>query len=199
MQENEKLQTEVDCLQTKLQEKDEAVKLLEKDIAQMQQYERRSNIEIAGISEDIDQQHLEKKIIEIGKAVDIKVSSNDIQACHRLKKSRRANNQNRPRNIIVRFVNRKTAESFLAKWKQINDLNKENLGIGNSTIYVNNNLCPYYKFLWGQVKNLFNHDVVKRFWTFNGTINYALTENGPGVKVLHLDDLKNNFPDFEFS
>ena len=71
-------------------------------------------------------------------------------------------------NIIVRFV-------FLAERKQINDLNKKNLGIEDSTIYVNNNLCPYYKFLWGQIKNLLYHDVVKRYWTFNGTINYALT------------------------
>ena len=41
---------------------------IERDIAELQQYVRRNNVEIFGISDSINDKHLENKVIEIAKA-----------------------------------------------------------------------------------------------------------------------------------
>ena len=55
---------------------------------------------------------------EIAKAVDIDLTQNDIEACHRLHSR---NHQKGPKRTIVRFVNRKFAEKLLKKGKLFKD------------------------------------------------------------------------------
>ena len=55
---------------------------VERDVIDLQQYIRRNNIEICGIPESVTK--LEKCVLDIVKAVDIKLSASDIEACHRL-------------------------------------------------------------------------------------------------------------------
>ena len=164
---------------------------LERDIAEVQQYIRRNNIEICNIPEDI--KDLEQSIIKIGRAVDIMILRSDIEACHRLHK--KANNQG-PRNVIVRFVNRKKCESLLRKSKSFaSPLIQEKAGL-KSRIYINNNLCGYYKMLWGKTKKLYNMNVINEFWIFNGTLN-VVKNNNPPERITHLNDLIDLFPEHE--
>ena len=52
------------------------------------QYVRRNNIEIAGIPNSVDDNNLEGKVIEILGKIDVKVTSDEIEACHRLPPSK---------------------------------------------------------------------------------------------------------------
>ena len=54
---------------------------MESSINQVKQYGRRNNIIISGIPEDISDNDLESK------DVDVDINSSDIQACHRIGKS----------------------------------------------------------------------------------------------------------------
>ena len=56
----------------------------------LEQYGRRNNIVISGIPDSVDINHLEESA-EILSHIDVKVTSNDIEACHRIGK----NNNNR--------------------------------------------------------------------------------------------------------
>ena len=76
--------------------------------------------------------------------------------------------------------------------------NLETLGINNS-IYINCNLCPYNKFLWGKCKQLYSSKLIDRFWVYNGSIYFACDEDSDGMKIQHFKDLQAEFPGFDFT
>ena len=188
----EQLRTDLDYIGCCKTDKDEFIEF-ERDTGELQQYIRRNNIEIAGIPDSVGQNELEKKVIEIAKAVDIDVTENDIEACHRLQSR---NRQKGPKRTIVRFVNRKFAEKLLKKGKMFKDRKIVEKAKLSNIIYINNNLCSYYRYLWGKVKGLYDRNAIDSFWVFNGRINIRFADNPDEVmKVTHLNDLINCFPD----
>ena len=50
----------------------------------LEQYGRRNNIVISGIPDSVDINHLEESVTEVISDIDVKVTSNDIEACHRI-------------------------------------------------------------------------------------------------------------------
>ena len=116
---------------------------LEKQQSKSEQYSRRNNVEISGISnEDLDQ-NLEQTVIGICKDSGIEVNPLDIEGCHRLPLGRNATNNTK--RVIVKFVNRKHFEAMLQRKKDISQKSK---------VFVSHSLCPYYRFLWGKCKEL---------------------------------------------
>ena len=120
------------------------IKKLESQSYQDNQYTRRDCIEIAGIPDSVSQTDLEYIAIKILSLLEINVVPNDVQACHRLKSG----------STIVKFVNR-----------QLKTVDKSSLGFINF-IFINENLCPYYRFLWNLKLKLVK--LIHAFWTFNG-------------------------------
>ena len=53
------------------------------------QYSRRSNVEISGIPQSVSNNQLEEKVVDILKAIDVNITSNEIEACHRLGKKKK--------------------------------------------------------------------------------------------------------------
>ena len=165
---------------------------VERDTAELQQYTRRNNIEISGLPETIEDKSLEDTVIKIAKAVDIHIGENDIEACHRLSRRKKDNG---PRRIIVRFVNRKFAEKIMRKGNELRKpyiFKKADL---TEKIYINNNLCSYYRYLWGKVKSLYLKQLIDSFWVFNGSINLKFLDSNETMKVTHINDLIECFPD----
>ena len=116
---------------------------LEKQQAKMEQYSRRNHVEISGISNEVSDENLEQKVINICKESGIELNPYDIEACHRLP-AERINTSN-SKHVIVKFVNRKYSEATLRLKKSINS---------PSNVYITNSLCPYYRFLLGKCKDL---------------------------------------------
>ena len=87
------------------------VKSLEIQISKDVQYNHRNCIELSGIPNTINDDKLEETIIEACKDVNIDISETDIEACHRLPV--RCNETNVNKRVIVKFVNRRHAESIL--------------------------------------------------------------------------------------
>ena len=85
-----------------------AVTQLQRDVSQMDQYGRRSNIEVSGVPSDTPE--LEEKIIKLLKTIDVNITPLDIVACHPLKRKNTA---------IVRFQNRKHAELALKNARRL--------------------------------------------------------------------------------
>ena len=58
--------------------------ILETTANSVEHYNRRNNIEITGIPENIGDKNLEHSVIEVIKAADIQIFNNDIEDCHRI-------------------------------------------------------------------------------------------------------------------
>lgn len=182
--ENKKLKSRIHTLEEESDESYENSIEIEKDVIELQQYIRRNNIEIAGIPDEIPQEQLEKKVLEIAETLNIPLKATDIEACHRL-----PNNKNsKPKNTIIRFVNRKTAEKFLRK-RKINKTLTEKINLNKHDIYINPNLCPYNRVIMGKIVNLHKNDLIYKYWIFNGNINIMLKEGQSPIKIKHLDQL----------
>ena len=133
---------------------------VEEDGVNLQQYLRRNNIELHGIPDDVDDDELEDKMREIGEIIGVNIKHRDLEACHRLKKGNKDTTSSR---TIVRFVNRKKCDNLHSNKYKLKSAKKDLKKIGLNGIYINANLCPYNKFIWGKCKKLFSKALINRF------------------------------------
>ena len=79
---------------------------------QQDQYNRRNNLEIHGITSTKSGDSLAEKVIQIFEGIDISVTVNDFEDFHRLGKS--------GNNTIVRLENKRTCKKVLEKMEDLN-------------------------------------------------------------------------------
>ena len=73
---------------------------------------------------------------------------------------------------------------------------QSNLDLPEGTeLFINENLCPYYKGPWVICKKLWNRKRIHSFFTSDGIIKFCFEENVPVNEVKHQQDLKDLFPD----
>ena len=77
---NSQLPNKVELLKKKLTE-------VEMSRNKLEQYTRRNNIEIQGIPPQIPDKKLEEKVIQVFDAMNIAITKNDVEDCHRFGKS----------------------------------------------------------------------------------------------------------------
>ena len=151
---------------------------LEKQLSKNEQYGRRNNVEISGISNQIPGEDLEENITKICKDSDINISPMDIEDCHRLPIGR--NTTNTKKRVIVKFVNRKHSEAMLQRKKDINSKNK---------VFVTHSLYPHYRFPWRKCKDLQTEGRISHVFCLGAVVTIRVTENSPAIKILHERDL----------
>ena len=116
-------------------------------IDDLEQYGRRENMRIHGISESTDSVNDdgEKVILKMAKDLNIELKDSDIQRAHRLGR-KRVNPNFRPRSIIIRFVSfKKRNEFFIAKSKLRNLKQYENAFISEDLTILKSRLLNYVK------------------------------------------------------
>ena len=79
-------------------------------------------MEISGIPNDVLDNDLEEKVIEICKDSDIVITSSDIEGCHRLPLERNSTSENK--RVIVKIVNKKHSELMLLLKKNVSSKSK---------------------------------------------------------------------------
>ena len=83
----------------------------------LEQYGRRNNIEVSGIPDSVEDNCLEEKNISLFTSIGIDVKSNDIEACHKIGKSRSSS-----KKTIVRFTNKKFSKQVLYNRKKLKSI-----------------------------------------------------------------------------
>ena len=164
---------------------------LERETSSNAQYSRRECIEIAGIPDSVSNNDLEDKVCEIFQAIDVNVKPRHIHACHRLKNSDRS---------IIKFISRKNCINVLKNRKKLENINKSSLGFSKHTkLYINESLCPRYKFILWKCRTLHKEKLLDSYWTFNGTVKIRINENDEDSHAItHINDLKDRFKDYDF-
>lgn len=165
------------------------------------QYQRRNNIEFSGIPDTIDDDDLEDFCCRlVNDLISDPDGSNeidvfDIEACHRL----RTINCQGTKNTIIRFTNRKICDEIFINKHKIKNIKMEHLGetVCASEIYVNENICSYFKELGAKSRRLFKRRKVTDSWTSFGTVKIKL-KDGTVKIITHQADLDKLFPDFVY-
>ena len=79
--ENQRLRMKVNNIENK-------VMSLEINGNHLEQYRRRGNLEITGIPDDVSDENIEEKVIQVLSEIQVNVTISDIEACHRIGKSK---------------------------------------------------------------------------------------------------------------
>ena len=117
------LNTTVATLSSQLREKDAKITLLEErltkveeDLDRCEQYSRRPNLRIQGLSDDVRGEDTERKVLEainVNMGFKPPLEIDQIERCHRL--GRVVVGQTRPRVIIVRFTKERDRDAVLSR------------------------------------------------------------------------------------
>ena len=140
--------------------------------------------EFSGIPDTINDD-VEDTIIEACKDINIDVNETDIEACHRLPVRRNATNASR---VIVKFGNRKHAESILSKKFTLSSTDFSRLNINNK-VYVNPSVFPYYRYLWGRCKDLQRRKMIHHVFCLGSVVAIKLTDQSLPLKIYHDSDI----------
>ena len=108
------------------------------------------------------------------------------QACHRLPVRRNATNASK--RVIVKFVNRKHAESILTKKFTLSSTDFSRLNINNK-VYVKPSLCPYYRYIWGRCKDLQRRKMIHHVFCLGSVVAIKLTDQSLPLKTYHDSDI----------
>ena len=88
-----------------------------------------------------------------------------------------------PKKIIVKLSRRKDANKIRLLRKGLKGMSLSSLGI-NSTVYINDSLCTYYKILWGKCRKLLLNKYIYSFWVTYGTIKLKPLKMGESMLLL---------------
>ena len=108
----------------------------------LDQYSHRNNIEIRYIPEEVNKRNIEHYVLKLMESIGVKLQSYDLVAVHRIGKFQ----QGIPRNVIIRFINRKYAFTCLRNSKKVVASNNPEY----KKLFILENLCPANK-------NIFNY------------------------------------------
>ena len=187
------LQVENQRLCMKANNLENKVMSLEINDNHLEQHRRRNNLEITRIPDDVSDENLEEKVIQVHSEIQVNVSSSDVEACHRIGKSKIS-----PKKAIARFINRKHTKKALINRKTLININKSSLSLSSSdNIFINENLTPMNNQLPSIVGNL---NVMVRFYkTYSrDDVIHIVSSNirdEKVIKMLHMSMLIDIFPD----
>ena len=109
------------------------------------QYSTRECIGIIGIPCEVKADDLEEKVVNIFEKLRCSIPPNQIEVCHRVSK--------KSETVIVKFSHRKDCHQVLAVKKDLCKVKMEDVDLpGHNKLFINRNLCPYYKVLWSKSK-----------------------------------------------
>ena len=169
------------------------VTALEKDIEaahaatnDLEQYGRRSMLEIAGIPRT-SEENTEQLVINLCSKLNLEVSPKDIEAAHRTSTKESA-------NIIVMFTNRKLRNLVLSKRSQLRKVTTHDLGLiterSASKIFINESLTRRNKELFGAALKIRKDQHYKYIWTRNGKIFLRQTDGSRVINIASESDLQ---------
>lgn len=149
----------------------------------LEQFSRNKNIEIKGVPET-EQENLQDTLQRVGEVINESIALDDIDACHRVP----TKNTTIP-NIIVQFRNRLKRDTVLTKAKKTNMTTSDLGHPGQTSIYINEHLCPALKKLLGMAISRKKEKSWKFVWTRHGHILARRNESSDVVRIACLKDL----------
>lgn len=183
---------QIQKLEEALEGKSLVIKNLTSRMLAMEQYSRKSSIELRNVHHR-ENENAEEIVMKIASKLEIPLEKSCIDAAHRLPKW---NEQSTP-SIIVKFISRKTKEQFMEKRKTV-ILNSAIIGADtNGKILIGESLAPYYKDLLWKAKLRANDAGYQYVWWSDGSVLARKEPKSRIIKIRTYEDIEkihNNYP-----
>ena len=154
------------------------------------QYSRGECLEIAGIPSSVSDKDLEEVVCKVITKAGVDITADNIEDCHRV---------GNKGQTIIKFGKRKVSRQVLSVRKDLNKVKMSDIDLtGQSTLYINQSLCPYYRMLWSKTKTLYQKGKIDSFYVSNGNIKIRLQENARLI-ISDTHDFINYFPGVDLS
>ena len=141
----------------------------------------RNSLEITGIPDDVQDQNLEEKVTEILDKINVNVSSQDIEVCHCIGKSKNSE------TTIVRFVNSKYAEGVFINRKDLKNIDRTSVDLEKShSIFTNENLTPTNNKLAFHYRELKRKGRIDKTYSRDDIVQIVSKDIENGNKILKL-------------
>ena len=155
------------------------------------QYSRRECLEITGIPSSVSDKDFEEVVCKVITKAGVDITADDIEDCHRV---------GNKGQTIIKFGKRKVSRQVLSVRKDLNKVKMSDIDLtGQSTLYINQSLCPYYRMLWSKTKTLYQKGKIDSFYVSNGNIKIRLQENARPITISHTHDFIKYFPGVDLS
>ena len=155
------------------------------------QYSRRECLEITVIPSSVSDTDLEQVLCKAITKTGVDITADDIEDCHRV---------GNKGQTIIKFGKRKLSRQVLSVRKDLNKVKMSDIdATGQSTLYINQSLCPYYRMLWSKTKTLYKKGKIDSFYLSNGNIKIRLQENARPITISHTHDFIKYFPGVDLS
>ena len=116
----------------------------------------------------------------------VDIIADDIEDCHR------AGNKGQTR---IKFGKRKVSRQVLSVREDLNKVKMSDTNpTGQSTPYINQSLCPYYRMLGSKTKTLYEKGKIDSFYVSNSNIKIRLQGNARPITISHTHDFIKYFP-----
>ncbi|XP_060581807.1 uncharacterized protein LOC132738341 [Ruditapes philippinarum] len=124
-----------------------------------EQYSRRDNLRITGISENKDE-NTDQIILDMSSSIGADLSLDEIAVSHRVGKPR---SSGKPRDILVKFASRRSRDKLLKKRALLKSK-------GHTKTFVNEDLTKIRSELLYEARQLVKNKVILGAWTTDGII-----------------------------
>lgn len=161
--------------------KEKEVDKLKHEINELDQYSRRLNLEVHGLSQHTNENLLEK-LNKLASDLQLPpLSECDVEAAHRIP-SKNEKKNDKPDIVIVRFSSRLTKERWFEK--------KSELRKAKSNIFFNENLTAYNKALFWKMKSRATEKEYQFTWHRNGKLFVRRTPRDRVIRIVTEQDLE---------
>ena len=154
-------------------------------IDDLEQYTRKHNLEIHGITE-FEVENVCDHVVNLGNLLNVNIHRSEIDICHRMA----SNNSDKPRPIIVRFRSYSAKREFYAARKHLRDIELGEHFAGTDKIYINENLTRYRKDLFAKVRKHKKDKQWHSSWSIDGKLFIKKTQKGKPVRIHCVEDLE---------
>ena len=154
--------------------------ILETATNSVEQYDRRNNIEINGIPDNVEDKNLEHSVIEVFNSANIQISHNDIEDWHRIGKSK-----GNSKKTILRLVNRKYRKQILYNRRKFKNFDGSGIGMPNTKIFVDENLTISNHQLAFNCRKLEREKLISKTYSSKGIIHIVQIHGNKPIKVFH--------------
>lgn len=190
-QEHEKFKATLDEQNSTIEQLKNENRDLQKRMMSIEQYSRRSNIQINNIPV-IPNENIQDLLCEIGVKIGVQLNyGTDIQAAHRVPSK---SENNKP--IIVKFSNRDKRTSFIVAAKKAKltcsqlDMTKNLLFSAGNKIYFNDHLTAESRKIFNEARKAVREKKVQAAWTMNGRIFVKRDDMSQRQEIGDMADLK---------
>lgn len=177
--ENEKLRLENQSLNS-------AVNDLKGRVRMLEQYSRRTNIEINGVPITPKEDVL-SLVKDIGATIGEVVQDTQVMAAHRVPTYRK----DRTPPLVVQFQSRQQRDSWITSYKKKKTLlaNEVNKVFPSHRMYINEHLTPENKLFLSQLKEKCKELSFKYVWVKEGKFFVRKTDGEKAFRINQLDDI----------